>query len=229
MQDINPGVSGSNPVNLTVAGANLFFVAMDEFGTAQLFGGTTSIVLPVTDLSLHGKAVNEDVQLQWETLQEQHTKQFEVERGLDGRMFSYAGTLLASGNSTSLQQYAFTDIGAAHKGISILYYRLKMLDQDGRFYYSPVLPVKISESFTGALVYPNPVRNTASIIYQAASNEKLVYSLRDYNGRMWITNTITLQQGSNIFTINTVNIPAGLYVLTINGKNKPQHLKLVKQ
>lgn len=70
VQDINPGVSGSNPVNLTVAGANLFFVAMDEFGTAQLFGGTTSIVLPVTDLSLHGKAVNEDVQLQWETLQE---------------------------------------------------------------------------------------------------------------------------------------------------------------
>jgi hypothetical protein len=92
--------------------------------------------LPLTLLSFNGIKRFPDVQLQWQTTNEENTSHFEVERKLDNESnFTPAGTVAAKGNSSQTSTYNFLDKDILPKGRRFTY-RLKMVDNDGKFTYS---------------------------------------------------------------------------------------------
>src|SRR5690606_21265396 len=96
----------------------------------------------------NGKAV-----LTWETAQEQNTALFEIERSTDGILFETLGQVRASGNSSEVKHYTYTDRQPAAGGN---YYRLKMVDQDQKTNYSDVR--ELSFASAQVLIYPNPFK-----------------------------------------------------------------------
>lgn len=104
--------------------------------------------LPIKLVEFTGKPVNKINRLNWISEQEQDNRGFEVQRKYPHEAeFSTIGFVKGT-NLTTRSQYQFDDI-APDLGKSNAFYRLKQLDLDGRFTYSPVISInrKVSENF----------------------------------------------------------------------------------
>lgn len=83
--------------------------------------------LPVEIIEFNGVSDGYRNKLYWSTASEIGSDRFEIERSLDGYVWSNAGTVNASGNSNELRKYSFNDILGSY------YYRLIQYDFDGNF------------------------------------------------------------------------------------------------
>lgn len=112
-------------------------------------------------------------EIYWNTFSEYNTVRFEVERSGNATSFSSIGGIAAAGFSSVKKQYSFTD----RQPISgINYYRIKMLEPDGKFQYSAIVNTKNSEIFerfiaenpsTGFIRLLNIKKNDRAILYNA--------------------------------------------------------------
>ena len=102
---------------------------------------TYASTLPLSLLSLRATSTTaKHVQLHWTTADELNTSHFLIERSTDASNFVSLGSIPAKG--TGAASYVYTDEQAA--AANTVYYRLKMIDKDGRYTYSYILPVKRS-------------------------------------------------------------------------------------
>lgn len=161
----------------------IFFACAILFLTAVTSGFSQKVVsknegtsTPVTLTSFTAKGLNSDkVLLNWNTSQEKYSSHFTIEKSLDGKDFSDAGIVFSMGNSEQPQQYSFTDkLRAGEKGI--IYYRLKIVDIDGKTARSPIKVVRIGHEKVQAaiLVYPNPVVTELRVALPADWHDKKV-------------------------------------------------------
>jgi hypothetical protein len=117
--------------------------------------------LPVKLSSFNATKKNDaKVSLDWVTSQEINVSHFVVERSFDGKEYSEAGLVFAIGNSNVNNTYRFTD-ELRNKDAAVIYYRLNMVDLDGKSERSVVRIIRNADiKETGAakiLAYPNPV------------------------------------------------------------------------
>jgi hypothetical protein len=125
---------------------------LNVFGEFAIGGGTTNSLLPVelTDFTAFRKG--NAAYLKWETASERNTSYFDIERSNDARSFTTIGQIKAKGTTLVPQRYQFID-DKPQAGIQ--YYRLKIMDDDGKFDYSPIKSV-LFDGKIKAWVYPNP-------------------------------------------------------------------------
>ncbi|GAA4043147.1 hypothetical protein GCM10022409_31420 [Hymenobacter glaciei] len=117
--------------------------------------------LPVELTAFTATPASEAVRLAWTTASEKNSARFEVERSTDGTGFERIGTVAAAGKSSSARSYGLTD--AALPAALTLYYRLRQVDIDGKFTYSPVRTIARPASAGALAVFPNPSRNVATL------------------------------------------------------------------
>ena len=178
----------ANPFNgVTVAGYSApSFVDIDGDGDFDAFIGAqdstisyfknTSTVLPLQLLSFSGNRLSGYNHLQWKTATEIGTKSFDIEISNDGQSFSKIATVKALGSSGI---YSIED-KAAHSGKA--FYRLKIVDIDGKFSYSQVIWI-MSEGTTIS-IYPNPVKNIITINIGSSKILQTTAGVYDANGRL---------------------------------------------
>ena len=196
------------------------------------FNGITP--LPLKLLSFTARKKNgEDVLLEWVTTAESNVNRFEVEVAKGNadyqyNRFSNIGQLPSQGNSSGEQRYSLTDLESNKNGVR--YYRLKMIDNDGSYTYSPVRPV----SFTGNWqwqVYPNPSTGLFNLVVQANDGEEINIKVYDAAGRL----TRQHQMTANGFVqkipvdLNGSDIASGLYLLEVSAGDKKQSFRLLRQ
>ncbi|MFY7838730.1 MAG: T9SS type A sorting domain-containing protein [Lacibacter sp.] len=158
--------------------------------------------LPVTFLRFTGMLRNNQSELQWETANEINAKDFVVEHSITGRNWSAIGTVAASGNSSSTQQYRFTHTTPAG---GINYYRLQQRDDNGQSAYSKTISL-VNNNHSKLLIYPNPVTNG---ILNLQTQQAGSISLYNSSGALVLKQLVTA--GSQ--QINVSNLPAGIYTL----------------
>ncbi len=117
-------------------------------------------VLPVELLYFRATPVQKKVLLDWATASETENLGFEIERSKDGFKWAVIGFVQGNGNSNQNAVYSFTD--SSHKS-GIYYYRLKQLDLNGSFEYSPVKSVEIFGDKKRLQVFPNPVASRLNV------------------------------------------------------------------
>jgi hypothetical protein len=81
-----------------------------------------------------------DVVLLWETASEQNNDYFQVEHSRDGRRFEVIAALNGRGTTQVTQQYEFLH---QQPGAGTHYYRLRQVDFDGRYEYSPIRVIEV--------------------------------------------------------------------------------------
>lgn len=158
-------VSGGTPWitqrGTTAAGNVVTKTAITDFSVWTL--GDSANPLPVELTAFTATAQNQAVRLNWSTASEKNTARFDVEHSTDGTSFGRMGTVVAAGTSTAPREYALTD-AQLPAGITTLYYRLKQVDKDGSFSYSPVRSVRLSEAAAGLALYPSPTTARTTLI-----------------------------------------------------------------
>lgn len=198
------------------------------FSLAVLFSFSANAQLP-GQLPVNLKAfkaraeTNNKVKVCWTTEYEKDNGYFDIDRSADGINFTKAGRVMGVNNNGILTDYTFYDIHSM-KGIS--FYRLKQVDVDGNFSYSPIERVKNSETDNSFDVYPNPASGNAFNINVfkniTAGIEILVY---DNSGRLQLKQQCN---NNNTITINH-HLAAGTYSIKLNDKAYEVTKKLLIQ
>jgi len=162
------------------------------------------------------------VLLQWQVDREAGFRQYDVETGTDGQHFIHAGTVPATNSAA----YRFLHTNPAN---GINYYRLKMVDIDGHYSYSPVVSCLFNlESYT-ARVLDNPFRQSLVMQIDAMENTAIKLQVTDATGKLLLQKDISLAKGRNTITLPAANAWAGgIYLVTINGSGRAATLKLLK-
>jgi hypothetical protein len=199
-----------NVSNRTIAGSR----ANTAMG---IFTGTdVTAPLPVQLSYFTANAVGEDVSLTWATASEFNNKGFELERSLDGVHFNYFGFVKGAGTSNRIIRYAASDKNAFDQA-SVLYYRLKQVDLDGKYTYSQVAVVDKNtlENFTSN-VFPNPFVSNFMVQINTPQSGKAELSLIDITGKVIANRTDELVVGGNLIDFTqTTEVISGVYFLTI--------------
>lgn len=134
--------------------------ALDRFHNESTVSNTASITIGVLPLQLVDFTVQQQddrlVRLNWQTTAEENTSHFSIERSVDGISYSFVKDIAAA-NRPGGQHYTSTDNIILYN--TPVYYRLKMVDRDGRFTYSPVRSVTIGRAGDLVKVYPTLLRN----------------------------------------------------------------------
>jgi hypothetical protein len=220
----NPDLLALKVKNLQSPGAAFTFAFLDKAAQASAVAATYAITwavaLPLTLVSFEVKEVNHQAVLRWVTAQEENTHSFIIEQSRDGIKWSVTGQKAAAQNSVAKQSYAFTVISP---GTGTSYYRLKMLDLDDTFTYSPLKALRL-EANNQISCYPNPVSDK---LYISVSNWTEVRQL-----------TLTDSRGSQVYAstsppvdlIDMQPLPAGIYQLRVTSNDASvETFKLIKR
>jgi hypothetical protein len=111
--------------------------------------------LPVELTRFDATAKAAGVNLTWATATEKNSDRFEIQRSATGSEYTTIGTVKGQGSTTMAHEYSFMD-SRPLAGAS--YYRLRQVDSDGTFSFSPVAAVQ-TEASTKVMFYPNPSAN----------------------------------------------------------------------
>lgn len=140
----------------------------------------TGTVLPVELLKFDAKKVSQNTHLAWSTASETNNAHFVVERGADGRTFSEIGRVAGAGTVRETREYTFIDeqpLPGAN------YYRLRQVDFDGQFSFSPVRRVMAGLAAGAFLLYPSPASDFLQIQLSDATETDGAWEIFDAAGR----------------------------------------------
>ncbi len=172
-------------------------------------------VLPLTLLNFGATLSNNVVNCTWQTSNEINTNYFNIQRSNDGITFSNINTIHAAGNSSLNKSYSFVD-KSPNNGIN--YYRLQMVDKDGKLTYSKVLPVNIIIKQPFA-IYPNPVKDYLFVKIQHAIAEQVIIQIMDIQGKVVQQKSYQLQPGITTLFLNVNPLVKGSYFIVVKGQS----------
>lgn len=196
----------------TVTGINIFDI--------QLTGADPNAPLPLDWTSFevsHNKGYN---LLKWVTANEVNTSSFDIEKSYDGKVFESVSTIAARGGSFS-ETYEFRD---KHDRSGIIYYRIRQIDHDLKFAYSPLRSIR-GYALQKLEVYPTMV-----------SDQIMIFSESEMDARISIVNTqgsvvkffeLPLSAGDQQLPIH--DLVSGVYWIRIENKEISESFRIVKQ
>ncbi len=161
-------------------------------------------IFPLHLLSFSALQKDRNVQLKWTTANEINVADFIIERSIEGKDFYVIGEKAAYGNSTSNKSYYFAD-NKPLKGKS--YYRLKMVDMDGKYTYSItiVITIKPADKLT---IYQNPVVEKLAFSISGSATTARLY---DMEGKLMMEKKIAT--GDNQIAVRSLT--KGSYILQV--------------
>ena len=169
---------------IPAVGSLIGIISNNSVGSAYAFMGCTDVTLPVTLTSFEATKQSASVVLNWKTEKELNLNYFSVEYSKDGINFSQLAMVFTGSNASNAYSYRHADPS------SMNYYRLKMVDMDGKFKYSEIQLVRFSKANqTEMFVYPNP----ASTLFNLQLSG---YAKGDYT--IQVINTL----GQNVYSKN---------------------------
>jgi Secretion system C-terminal sorting domain len=183
-------------------------------GIVQLAKYTEVLPIKLSNFSVTQK--EQTAVLNWASATEINANYFEIERSIDGKNFETIGKITCQKTASN---YRFENqIGNAKNAI---YYRLKMIDNDGSFGYSDIkkLEIDIKKS---TFIYPNPVEgNEIKIRLNYEPTEDINYYIYNTTGTL-------LQQGkfkSQYLNLNLLTTNSGMYFIKMSNGFESSFIK----
>ncbi len=189
-----------------------------------------SIVLPVTLLNFSASYISaNNVKVSWTTTNEINAAYYEVERSTNGTNFIGVAQVDASNTLDQTHSYSVNDQLFNIDG-NIVYYRLRIVDNNGKYTYSKIIPVNLDQPENSFSVYPNPVDNYAILNLTSDKSDNGMLRLIDNSGRQILTKSITITNGNNSIMVDQLgNLPRGVYIIQVMVNNNLYNQKIIKK
>jgi len=165
--------------------------------------------LPLTLLLFNVNENPNGVLLSWATSHEIGTNYFDVEKSEDAIHYQKIGTVKTRNDPAIAANYSFLDISIQGK---TSYYRLKFVDIDGTFTYSPIKTFSQSQS-AGDISIGSGKNIVVKFLIPASGT----LNLFDMQGRL-LTKTSVNRTQNNI-QLNTSGLSAGSYIVQFQSQN----------
>lgn len=185
-----------------------------------------NIPAPVSFGKLAAKKNNNVIELTWNTFSEINNQGFEIQRSTDGRNFHPIGFVNGQGNSSKEELYSYID-RYPFSGDNI--YRLKQMDFDGRYEFSPLTTARIELS-RNLSVYPNPGSSTSTTLHISTELlEMATIGIFSIDGKKVYELHADLNAGENLVDLSIANLKPGVYFARMTQENEVLQTKFVIQ
>ena len=184
-----------------------------SFTGGELRGQLGNQVLPVKLSYFNGYKERSNINLVWQSAQEIDLKQYEVEQQHPATKLWMTRGIIKAAGGVLRENYRLID--APLTGVdNFVFYRLKMVDKNGSFSYSPNVRINFKQATVALNILSNPVTKgmLRYNITGLSTDKKVEVSIIDFNGRL-ISKTV--QPGLSTNDINVSSLAAGMYKLVI--------------
>ena len=168
---------------------------------------------------------NGGVTLHWNTASEKNNHGFDLERSVDGRHWAALGFVPGNGTTTRPNKYFFTD----EKPLAgINYYRLKQMDADGKFEYSPIVVADVQAHVAQFDIFPNPSPNGVLSARVVSKMEgEVLLEIFDWAGYKVWKETLNLVEGTIVWPVSMATFPKGAYTARLELPGGEVHFKKI--
>jgi hypothetical protein len=178
--------------------------------------------LPVKLNTFEATAKQTYVALSWKSSMELDLLKYEVEHSVDAKKWQ----LLSSVNAIDSPAGSAYERNDYNPGEGTNYYRLKMVDLDGTFSYSPVKKViysrmQVNYNFS---MKPNPAHHLLQIDLDNPLGTPGMLTITNYLGQIVLRQGVN--SGSNQATLNLSSIAKGFYIVSFETEGVLQKKKL---
>ena len=212
--------NGETGRSITVSpAASTEYKVKDEFNCIEdVFKVTVGAALPVKLVSFTGAsdAANQ-VTLKWSSAYEVNSSHFIIERSVDGKGFLEVGKVSAAKNSKQNKSYESKDETSSNiSNHDSLYYRLKMVDLDGKVEYSRIISLKIQrvDKSLDVEIVPNPAISQV-VQLRLVGIEKADAKMTVTNQAGKILRDKQLILTNKLITFLPENMPPGIYFVKV--------------
>lgn len=226
-----PGVASLiNPNDANIiwnATNNWWEITFDVVGFSGFYIHGSSSVLPIAVEYFTARKSGSNHQLDWKvSCSNAVSATLTLERSNDGRRFNsiYSTTATAA---RCQQPFDYMD---ANPLAGINYYRLKMVDSDGKVTYSSIVALlNATKGFELISIAPNPVIANATLTITSAKAGKLEIVISDIAGRLVTKQSNVVIAGSNPINMNLTTLRFGTYSITVtNADGETKTTRFVK-
>ena len=184
-------------------------------------------LLPLDLLDFSVREEEGNAALFWTTANERNVSGFEIQRSFDQANFEKIGWIDAKGLS---DQENYTYIDQQLPVNQDIIYRLKIMDEDGQFEYSPLRSLKIQDAISGLHLTPNPTSGQLSIQFSLLNVNKIEVRIIDSLGRFIRQRQIGGTTGSQSIEMDVSDLAAGIYFLQLQSeKGSTQSVRFIKE
>ncbi len=187
------------------------------------------VALPIKWLGSNVIKQNNDALITWSTGNEIMNSHFEIERSSDGKNFKSIGTVKSFGSGNPVNTYSFTDKDVIGLKKSVLQYRIRQFDVDGKSTSSKIHSLRFDSKSVLLHLFPNPANSRATITLDLPFSDKVLISIIDSRGRIVSTQHINFVKGINQHTLEVFSLSKGSYDVTLKSDNISESLKLIRQ
>ena len=213
----------------SLAGADQYFqtsfpvtsIEIDPFSEAYTYDwiiNAPNMTLPLQLTSFTGTKKGNEAQLNWQAAEIINFSHFELLRSSDGVHFESIARIDGNENQTD---YKYSDIKVLQGNN---YYRLKMVDLDGKETLSNTIVLQFDQS-AKIKIWPNPSSDKIIVEHSMGQVDKASVKLFNVGGQSFMPSG--LNQHSRGFEISISNLPNGAYWLEIYFKNGSKHVERV--
>lgn len=186
---------------------------------------STPVVLPIELTDFTAIKTGKNIQLKWSTATELNFNGTVIERSEDGISYYKTGFVKGCGNSNSNKQYTFIDKDLNN---SLYYYRLKLVDNDGAYIYSPVRPIDFSESTISSVFFDATLSEIIVPGTLLRTEQVFNIDLVSMNGVSSNNRTLHLSEiQNNELRIPVENVSDGLYTLRFSDNSGAQSFRVI--
>jgi hypothetical protein len=219
-QALDSGTESDVDSDVTVSGANagrtgtFSIVPGNNFPNidAGIINWPAQNILPIRLISFVANPKASTVELAWVVATETNVANYEVEYSANGTNYTSIGSKTAMGSRN------YTLIHTSPKQ-GLNYYRLKIIDRDGKVSYSEVRTVNFGAVDGTVKLYPIPAVSTVNITLTSGMiNQAATISIISVDGRLVYQQTTTAL--SQTETINVSKLANGKYIVRIVTNNQ---------
>jgi hypothetical protein len=207
------------------------FIPQNRYNLGYFTPMVFPALLPVKYHSFNAAVLNSAVTLNWVTEMEVNNSHFEIQQSFNGTNFSALGNTSNAVALGSSRSYTFVDNNAELKNNSVVYYRLKQFDKDGKYIISEVLMVKLKAmNDINMQVSPNPFVENLTVRFTTQNKGVAQLQVVSATGQKIIVQQIQVTKGYNSVQVMGINrLQPGVYAakLVVDG-NVSYTQKLIK-
>jgi hypothetical protein len=201
--------------------------------TKMTFSGTNGgNPLPVELVNFAAQVNGNSVTLEWSTATEVNNYGFEVERRIKNEKleiinWQMVGFVNGNGNSNSPKDYSFVDKTVLSGKYS---YRLKQIDNDGKYEYSVAIDVYLGmpKDYNLSQNYPNPFNPATKIAYSIPTDGFVTLKVFDALGRE-VASLLNENKkaGSYEVVFDGSQLASGIYICKMSSANYTSSIKMI--
>ena len=209
-----------------IAGEGLVAISNNSGACLDLAAAEAACgLLPVELINFKALIQNSGVKLLWSTATEKNNKGYDIERSSDNRTWMPLGFVPGNGNSFRQNDYNFMDENPL-PGIN--YYRLKQMDMDDDFEYSPMVVADVRSNGLQLDIFPNPsVDGEISIRAVSQGEGNALLEVYDWLGYKVYKEQVYLYEGTMVYPISLATFPKGSYNVRLEMPDGQVHFKKI--